>query len=237
MYHFRISLVLSSKAARLGQAYSKTVPTVVVEPYDLQPMPDIKNDKYTFTDGCGQVSLDYLSRVAEHLGLPEPPSAIQVIKSFFLLLVRNLSDSYIIQVRLGGLKGMLALNPHLSSRVLYAYPSMEKFVIEKPSESQRTIEVIKYSVALRACLNRQFITLLHGLGIPTEVRYTFFSLRVALVLICFFQYFLKLQEKYIDQLLNIHTSKERAQSFLAFSSPSKVEDEVFSYCLFCSYPY
>jgi hypothetical protein len=41
------------------------------------------------------------------------------------------------------------------------------------------------------------------------------------------QYFLNLQAKYIEQLLNIHKSNEKAQQFLTFSSPDKVDDEVF----------
>jgi len=77
-------------------------------------------------------------------------------------------------VRLGGLKGMLAVNPTLKNQIKYAYPSMEKFTIENPSKSQRVVEVIKYSTPLRACLNRQFITLLHGLGIPDEVSNFYF---------------------------------------------------------------
>jgi len=67
-----------SSAARLGQAYSKTIPTVIVEEGHLQPLPDIANERYTFTDGCGQISLDYIASIAEALGLSDPPSAIQV---------------------------------------------------------------------------------------------------------------------------------------------------------------
>jgi hypothetical protein len=62
---------------------------------------------------------------------------------------------------------------------------MKKYEIPKASKSQRTIEVINHSKISSGHLNRQFIVLLHGLGVPTN-------------------YFVKLQEealKTVDKIV------------------------------------
>lgn len=63
---------------------------------------------------------------------------------------------------------MLALNPNLKGRKVVLRKSMVKYTIPDAPSEHRVLEVIKPSRALNGSLNRQFITLLHALGVPTE---------------------------------------------------------------------
>jgi len=178
---------VSKLAARMGQAFSKTTPTIQIPPSCMKEIPDIEVEdpktgtKYIFTDGCGEISGDYLEQIASIMNLNSVPSAIQV--------------------RLMGMKGMLVLNPQLTKQIRYV-PSMKKYDIENPTPLQRTVEVIKTASVLRGYLNRQYINILSCLGVPNE-------------------FFLKLQQAYIDEILNFHTSKPAAKNFLTCLTPSK----------------
>jgi hypothetical protein len=63
---------------------------------------------------------------------------------------------------------MVAVNPKLEGKKMILRKSMVKYTIPDAPPEHRTLEVIKPSRALRGSLNRQFITLLHALGIPKE---------------------------------------------------------------------
>jgi hypothetical protein len=63
---------------------------------------------------------------------------------------------------------MVAVNPKLEGKKMILRKSMVKYSIPDAPPEHRTLEVIKPSRALRGSLNRQFITLLHALGIPKE---------------------------------------------------------------------
>ena len=48
----------------------------------VECIPDITNDEYCFSDGCGEISSDYANEIAEKLGLEETPSLFQVKLKF-----------------------------------------------------------------------------------------------------------------------------------------------------------
>jgi RNA-dependent RNA polymerase len=125
----------------------------------MKEMPDITRNGYIFTDGSGEISPDFASQISKSLGLESTPSAFQVTPGYVT------SKSY--KIRLGSLKGVVVVNPKLSHALIYR-PSMKKYEIPFPTRSQRVLEVIQYSKISSGHLNRQFIILLHVLGVPTE---------------------------------------------------------------------
>src|SRR5690242_13313112 len=56
-------------AARLGLAFTATIPAAVVSFQDGEviEIPDIKNDKYVFSDGVGTISVQFATDVAKNL--------------------------------------------------------------------------------------------------------------------------------------------------------------------------
>lgn len=100
-----------------------------------------------YTDGCGEIPYEKASGIAKALGLSHIPSAFQV--------------------RWGPCKGVLVVNPNIQ-KVIFRR-SMLKFTIPNPSKFQKEIEVIRYSSAISAHLNREFIPLFSYLGVPDQV--------------------------------------------------------------------
>lgn len=82
---------------------------------------------------------------------------------------------------------MVSVNPHLKQRFRYR-PSMKKFSIPNPTDSQQIVEVIRVARSSPAYLNRQFIILLDSLGVPKE-------------------YFIELQDKTLKNLLSLDNIK------------------------------
>jgi RNA-dependent RNA polymerase len=100
-----------------------------------------------------------------------------------------------VQIRFGACKGVIALNPQLTQKKMRFRPSMLKFQIPNPTDSQRTIEVIRYSKPSRGYLNRQFILLFHSLGVPQE-------------------YFLELQNQTVREIHSLKRTKACAEQML-----------------------
>ncbi|KAJ8569256.1 hypothetical protein ON010_g6007 [Phytophthora cinnamomi] len=76
---------------RLGQAFSSTKETFEVSQSVLDnPVKDIANDKYIFTDGCGEIATIGVKAIVRELNLSYTPSAFQI--------------------RLGGAKGVLVVS-------------------------------------------------------------------------------------------------------------------------------
>lgn len=134
-------------SSRLGQALSSTYPTIEMKPDEERRMPDVKRNGYCFSDGVGTVSMEMAKDIAKCLPIHQhdlPPSAFQI--------------------RLGGVKGVISVDPRLSGRIINIRPSMDKF----PSQ-HRNIEVISWAKSIPAHLNRQLILILSDLGVPDEV--------------------------------------------------------------------
>ncbi|RWS01246.1 RNA-dependent RNA polymerase 1-like protein, partial [Dinothrombium tinctorium] len=117
----------------------------------IRMIPDIKggpNEKYTFSDGVGMISLPLATKIYEKLkhtrfmsNLEEPPS--------------------VFQIRIGGCKGILMTNPNLKGdQILIRQESMKKY----DSENMNLLGIIRVSNISALHLNKQFVTLLDQLG-------------------------------------------------------------------------
>eukprot|EP00644_Phytophthora_capsici_P001780 jgi/Phyca11/107928/e_gw1.14.26.1 len=134
---------------RLGQAFSSTKETFKVNQSVLDnPVDDIENDQYVFTDGCGQISLDGAKSIAKELQLSYTPSAFQI--------------------RLGGAKGVLVVSEidNATSREegIVLRKSMSKF-----ASNHCMLEIVACAGKSEAYLTRQSVLILNDLGISEEV--------------------------------------------------------------------
>ncbi|KAH8727001.1 RNA dependent RNA polymerase-domain-containing protein [Phaeosphaeriaceae sp. PMI808] len=132
--------------ARLGQCFSTTRPMSIK--VKEVPIPDIERNGYCFTDGVGKMSKFIAQMAARDLGLSnafeDPPS--------------------LFQFRLGGCKGVLALDPNISGDEVHIRPSQRKF-----DASYTGLEIIRSSTLSTPFLNRQIIIVLSGLGVDDKI--------------------------------------------------------------------
>ncbi|XP_019641825.1 PREDICTED: LOW QUALITY PROTEIN: probable RNA-dependent RNA polymerase 1 [Branchiostoma belcheri] len=134
--------------ARMGQCFSNTEPSVVAKTSDREVVriPEKEageNPVYCFSDGIGKISQSLAQKVhgRRTRGETEVPSAYQI--------------------RYGGIKGVVAVDPYLPGDVMQVRPSMIKFM-----SSDENIEICMTSHPARLYLNRQVITILSALGVP-----------------------------------------------------------------------
>jgi hypothetical protein len=134
-------------AARIGQAFSETPFAVLLSQSGIRVefIPDIKSadGSRVFSDGIGTISREALAAVCRFL----PKSA---------------AGSTCLQIRLGGVKGMLTLDATLPGRIIYVRKeSMMKF----PSDSMDELGICDMaSRPLRMYLNRQLIKIMEDMG-------------------------------------------------------------------------
>lgn len=132
--------------ARLGQCFSTTRAMRVS--VKIIKISDIERNGYCFTDGVGKLSLFLAQMAAQELGLPnafdDPPS--------------------LYQFRLGGCKGVLALDPRISGSEVHIRPSQQKFEAEYTG-----LEIIRSSSLTTPFFNRQIIIVMSNLGVPDHV--------------------------------------------------------------------
>ncbi|KAJ3034383.1 hypothetical protein HDV00_005069 [Rhizophlyctis rosea] len=141
---------VAKNAARMGQCFTSSTSTIAVEGVRI---PEIERDGFKFSDGIGQVSQELADEIWRMINDGRPARRGALAPSAY-------------QIRHGGAKGMIAINPDLRGRTLRLRPSMIKF------EGQSNIlEIVKTSNRVPpAFLNRQAITLLSGVrNIPDEV--------------------------------------------------------------------
>lgn len=132
--------------ARLGQCFSTSreiqglsVPQIVEER-------DIENDEYCFTDGVGIIS-PFLARcIASDLGFDD----------------RGVPSAF--QIRMGGVKGVLAAWPKAKKMEVHIRNSQVKF-----KAPFNRLEVLRCSGFSTATLNRQTIVILENLGVKKEM--------------------------------------------------------------------
>lgn len=139
--------VVAKRAARMGQCFSttKAVSMVSKRAWKKDPMPDIINGQYNFTDGIGKIS----------------PLAARLTHTF-LKLKGPVPSAF--QFRLGGCKGVLVVDPSLGGVDIKIRPSQYKF--ESTSDE---LEIIRVSEFWQPFLNRQLILVLSDLGVRDQV--------------------------------------------------------------------
>lgn len=130
-------------AARLGQCFS-TTRAMKNRKIIVSTIPDVERNGHCFTDGVGKVSSFLMKLIQEELRLPEEPS--------------------VVQFRMGGCKGILAMSPDLNAYEVQVRKSQVKFLSE-----YNGLEIIRASQFSFATVNRQTITILSALGVPDDV--------------------------------------------------------------------
>ena len=148
MGEFDNERVVAKRAARIGQCFSTTKPIHLRLPLITKAnlIPDIKNEKgHIFTDGVGKISRLAAGITQSQLGITGPTPSV-------------------FQFRLGGCKGVLALDPQLAGVDVKIRNSQFKF-----NSLSGELEIIRWSEFWQATLNRQLITVFSHLGVPDDV--------------------------------------------------------------------
>ena len=150
MGEFSKEKIVAKCAARMGQCFSTTRPLTCRIPrvHESVCIPDIKtaDGRYTFTDGVGKMSDMVATLAGIQMGFKdEVPS--------------------VIQFRLGGCKGVLAVDPGMQGAIdIRVRESQFKF-----ASASNDLEIIRCSNFANADLNRQIILVLSELGVPNSV--------------------------------------------------------------------
>ncbi|KAG9124551.1 hypothetical protein FRC07_011159 [Ceratobasidium sp. 392] len=138
--------------ARIAQAFSSTDLSISVNVEEIHTIPDIKFNESLFTDGVGTISPEVAKMMWRSL------TKLRKKRSYFL------PAAY--QVRLGGYKGMLAIDYRLEGSVVCVRKSMDKF--DSPSLD---VEVARAFDRPGPCfLNRPLIMILETVNrIQTDI--------------------------------------------------------------------
>ncbi|XP_054724114.1 uncharacterized protein LOC129234216 isoform X1 [Uloborus diversus] len=177
--------------ARMGQCFSQTEDAlgVPLDPQHIKTEDDIEggydfmNRKpYCFSDGIGKISSSLANQVHNALGHDKLCSAFQI--------------------RYGGYKGMLVIDPTLRDVDIVFRKSMKKFDAPKTIR----LEIARTSAPGRLQLNRPLITLLNAQGVRHRT-------------------FLKLQDEMLKRLTDMLFDENKASEFLESATPS----DLFSY--------
>ena len=143
---------LSKRMAREGLLFSSVqMSGVHVEKGDIIRGEDIEDGSFCFTDGCGEISEEMLRKVVSTLPSSHLPS--DYLPS-------------VVQLRLQGIKGVVARNPRLEAGKVMIRPSQTKFETNFDNCLAVAGTSRPYSFAH---LNKQFVILLSGLGIPDSI--------------------------------------------------------------------
>ena len=139
--------------ARIGQNFSTTRGlsvqvkiTVYKENTSILVLPDVVRNGFTFTDGVGKISSFLARMIAAEFKLPTEDAPA------------------VFQFRLGGCKGVLAMDPTLGSHEVHIRRSQYKF-----AAIHHGLEIIRTSSYASASLNRQIIMVLSALGVSDSV--------------------------------------------------------------------
>jgi hypothetical protein len=189
MGNFKDIRCVGKYAARLGQCLSASIE--VFETNGFEIIPDIKAGPYCFTDGIGKIS---------------KYKAEEISKKYY-----DSKETSAFQIRFGGFKGVVAVDPNLSlSTPLLLRESMKKF------ESVYTkLDVLNVADYIPCYLNRQIIIILSTLGIDDDV---FSNLQDEMLK--------KMSQMLVDPNLATHYLNKYYRSFFSFSKNSKL----FNYC-------
>ncbi|QRW18035.1 RNA-dependent RNA polymerase [Rhizoctonia solani] len=110
--------------ARMSQAFSSTSQSTMLQESEIRHIMELKNRRdEMFSDGCGTISRELAKDVWKSMLQHLPPSR----QGFHH---ENELPPPAFQIRIGGSKGMVRLDPKLEGRVLCLRPSMTKFEAE-----------------------------------------------------------------------------------------------------------
>jgi len=139
----------AKRAARLGQLFSASFKALTLDKsiaiYKIDDIKDV-NQKYTFSDGVGRISTNLIEQIKLNQKIKGIISAIQV--------------------RCGGVKGILVSDPTLPPNSIYFRKSMIKF---ESSSFDQNLELLDYSKYRPGYLNRQIILLLLSNGLNPNI--------------------------------------------------------------------
>ena len=130
---------------RIGLAFTQTKPVIQLAKEQIIPIPELTHNGYKFSDGCGVIGWEIAKRVVELNAGDKVPGAVQI--------------------RLGGVKGMLSVKDDFPPDKIGIRPSMCKF-----TSNHRFLEVKQ--VAKRSDNNSLFsqaLLIMKHLGVPSEV--------------------------------------------------------------------
>ncbi|GAB7351879.1 hypothetical protein MBLNU459_g2426t1 [Dothideomycetes sp. NU459] len=140
--------IVAKYAARIGQCFSTTRAITHVRNVNVREIPDIHHNNFCFTDGVGKISPFVAQMIADQFRINSTPGDYPSVFQF----------------RMGGCKGILAVDPSLKGVAVRIRPSQKKF--ETTSEG---LEIIKVSSFSNALLNQQIILVLTSLGVSNKV--------------------------------------------------------------------
>ena len=147
--NFNSIKTLSKYAARISQTLTTTIKTIYIPKEQIQFIKDVKSkdNKYTFSDGVGKISIRLSEEISKKLKLDYIPSCFQG--------------------RFLGCKGVWTTIWDDHSGNIYCRDSQVKFKVE-PKEKYNYFELCDYSRYIQSYLNRQVILLLSSLGIEDK---------------------------------------------------------------------
>ncbi|GJE97878.1 RNA-directed RNA polymerase domain-containing protein [Phanerochaete sordida] len=140
----------AKRAKRIGLLFSEAKIDWMLDPRFTKDIDDLVVNGETFSDGCGLISLKFAKQLSKHKkilfhGRPYTPS--------------------VYQIRYRGYKGVLALEPQLTTDHVHFRKSQKKFT----ATGNNTFSVVDYSVPFAfGRLNNDIVVLLASLGISTE---------------------------------------------------------------------
>ncbi|KAI6777857.1 RNA-directed RNA polymerase (Sad-1) [Emericellopsis cladophorae] len=137
--------IVAKYAARLGQCFSTTREIKGIQVPHIVRVPDIERNGYCFSDGVGIISPFLARLIVQEVDM----DAMSANCSAF-------------QFRMGGCKGVLTVWPEAKGMEVHIRNSQEKF-----TTSFHGLEIIRCARLATATLNRQTISILECLGVPT----------------------------------------------------------------------
>lgn len=140
--------------ARIAQAFTTTEKAVTLLPSQLMLVEDVERNGSVFTDGVGTISVSLARQVEAALLGPA-----------MVLRRKNVVESSCYQIRLGGYKGMISVDPTIPGEIVRLRPSMSKF-----DARSYTLDIAgSFRRSLPAFLNRPLIKILEDLKIPAQI--------------------------------------------------------------------
>ncbi|KAI0517332.1 RdRP-domain-containing protein [Xylaria bambusicola] len=143
---------VAKKVKRIGLLFSAAEVATKVDPSRCEDIPDVEDDNYVFTDGCGLISPRFAQELSRQLHLT--------------FRDRRYTPS-VYQIRYRGYKGVVTLDPTMKNpqTLLKLRKSMKKF----SGGDDLSFAVVEYSKPyVYGHLNDEVVILLHALGISAE---------------------------------------------------------------------